>query len=102
MFFFLIGFSRWHQNARFSTYDHYATTTNCPQKHGGGGWWYHSGSECAHVQLNGRLATHSDGLIPLNTGILWIGWRNDRYHSFQSVQMGIQSKHRSARFIHRN
>ena len=89
-----IGFSRWHQNARFSTWDHYATSTNCPRKHAGGGWWYHSGADCAHVQLNGRFATHSDGLVPLNTGILWIGWKSDRHYSFQRVNMAIQTKSR--------
>ncbi|CAF2059405.1 unnamed protein product [Rotaria magnacalcarata] len=88
----LDSFSRWHYNARFSTHDHYATSTNCPKSHGGGGWWYHSGIECAHTQLNGRFATHSDGLIPFNTGILWIGWKADRHYSFQRATMSIQSK----------
>ena len=58
----------------------------------GSGWWFHSGIECAHVQLNGRLATHSDGLVPFNTGIIWIGWKADRHYSFQRVTMAIQQK----------
>ncbi|CAF3788526.1 unnamed protein product [Adineta steineri] len=95
------SFSRWHHNARFSTYDHYATNTNCPQKHGGGGWWYHSGIECGHVQLNGRFATHSDGLVPFNTGILWIGWKSDRHYSFQRVNMAIQPKSKQTRLSNR-
>jgi hypothetical protein len=101
-FVFVIGFSRYHHNARFSTYDYYATSTNCPQKHGGGGWWYHSGRECAHVQLNGRFATHSDGLVPYDTGILWIGWKGDRHYSFQRVNMAIQPKSRHTRVSHRH
>jgi hypothetical protein len=88
-----LGFSRWHYNAPFSTYDHYRSDhTNCPHTYGGAGWWYHFGSDCAHVQLNGRLPTHSDGLVPLNSGILWIGWKMDRHYSFQSVHMAIQRK----------
>lgn len=98
--FFLVGFSRRHHNARFSTYDHYATSINCPQLHSGSGWWYHSGLDCAHVQLNGRLATHSDGLVPFNTGILWIGWKGDRHYSFQRVHMAIQPKSRRPRPTH--
>ena len=78
------------------------TNTNCPQKHGGGGWWYHSGSDCAHVQLNGRFATHSDGLVPYNTGILWIGWKMDRHYSFQRVNIAIQPKSRPMRITHRH
>ena len=99
--FLFADFSRWHHNARFSTYDHYATNANCPQQHGGGGWWYHSGLDCAHVQLNGRLATHSDGLVPFNTGILWIGWKSDRHYSFQRVTMAIQPKSKHARPLYR-
>ncbi|CAF2105838.1 unnamed protein product [Rotaria magnacalcarata] len=87
------SFSRWHHNFPFSTYDHYAIENiNCSNLHGGVGWWFHSGTECAHVQLNGRLPTHTDGLVPLNTGILWIGWRTDRHYSFQHVRMLIQPK----------
>ena len=100
VFFLRLGFSRRHHNARFSTYDHYATSLNCPQLHSGSGWWYHSGADCAHVQLNGRLATHSDGLVPLNTGILWIGWKGDRHYSFQRVHMAIQPKSRRPRSTH--
>lgn len=89
----LTGFSRWHCNARFSTYDHYvAESQNCSQIHGGAGWWYHYGSECAHVQLNGQLSTQIDGFVPFNTGILWIGWRNERHYSFKRVNMAIQRK----------
>ena len=95
----LTGFSRWHSNAPFSTYDHYATDgVNCPHLYGGGGWWYHLGADCAHVQLNGVLASHSDGLVPLNTGILWIGWKADRHYSFQRVRMSIQPKLKRDRF----
>ncbi|CAF1234779.1 unnamed protein product [Adineta steineri] len=96
------SFSRWHNNAPFSTYDHPATeTTNCPHLHGGVGWWYHPGDECAHVQLNGFLPTHGDGLVPYNTGILWIGWKSDRHYSFQHVHMAIQPKLRRDRNRHR-
>ncbi|UJR09571.1 hypothetical protein I4U23_013806 [Adineta vaga] len=92
------SFSRWHNNAPFSTYDHYTTNSvNCPHLHGGGGWWYHSGGDCAHVQLNGFLPTHTDGLVPFNTGILWIGWKADRHYSYQHVQMAIQPKLRRDR-----
>ena len=92
-FVFCSGFSRWHNNVPFSTYDHFATDQiNCPEIHGAAGWWYHFGKECAHVQLNGQLPTHSDGLVPHNHGILWISWKNDRHHSFQRVEMAIQRK----------
>ena len=97
-----LGFSRWHYNAPFSTHDHYATDhTNCPQSHGGVGWWYHFGHECAHVQLNGQIPTHTDGLVPLNTGIVWLGWKSDRHYSFQRVQMAIQRKFKHAPSSHR-
>lgn len=65
---------------------------NCPNLYGGSGWWYHLGADCAQVQLNGILASHSDGLVPLNTGILWLGWKPDRHYSFQRVRMSIQPK----------
>ena len=94
-FFFksLVGFSHWHYNAPFSTYDHYAAGgLNCPQVHGGAGWWYRHGSECAYVQLNGQLSTQIDGFVPFNTGILWIGWRDERNYSFKHVNMAIQRK----------
>ncbi|CAF3569185.1 unnamed protein product [Rotaria sordida] len=96
------SFTRWHYNARFSTYDYYVTNTNCPKTHGGGGWWYHSGTECAYVHLNGRFPTHSDGLVPFNTGIIWIGWKSDRHYSFQRVTMSIQSKSKHTRLSHRH
>jgi hypothetical protein len=96
-----LGFSRWHYNAPFSTHDHYATDhTNCPQSHGGAGWWYHFGHDCAHVQLNGQIPTHSDGLVPLNTGIVWLGWKSDRHYSFQRVHMAIQRKFKPAPLPH--
>ncbi|CAF1499970.1 unnamed protein product [Adineta ricciae] len=96
------SFSRWHNNAPFSTYDHYTTNTiNCPHLHGGSGWWYHSGGDCAHVHLNGFLPTHTDGLVPFNTGILWVGWKADRHYSYQHVQMAVQPKLRRDRGRHR-
>jgi hypothetical protein len=99
--FFQLGFSRWHYNAPFSTYDHHATNNiNCPNLHGNVGWWYHASVECAHVQLNGHLSTHSDGLVPLNTGILWVGWKSDRHYSFKRVDMAIQPKLKRER-LHR-
>ncbi|CAF4872434.1 unnamed protein product, partial [Rotaria sp. Silwood2] len=95
-------FSRWHHNAPFSTYDHYATDNiNCSNLHGNVGWWYHLGVECAYVQLNGRFPTHSDGLVPFNTGILWIGWKSNRHYSFQHVRMLIQPKLKRSHVRHR-
>jgi len=95
---FNLGFSRWHHNSPFSTYDHYATVDNinCPQIHGGVGWWYHSGPDCAHVQLNGLVAGYLDGLVPFNQGILWFGWKTNRHYSFQRVQMFIQPKSKTS------
>lgn len=58
--------------------------------------------DCAHVQLNGRHATHSDGLGPLNTGIMWLGWKSDRHYSFQRVHMAIQPKSRTLRMSSRH
>ncbi|CAF2926622.1 unnamed protein product [Rotaria sp. Silwood2] len=96
------SFSRWHHNAPFSTYDHYATDNiNCSNLHGNVGWWYHLGVECAYVQLNGRFPTHSDGLVPFNTGILWIGWKSNRHYSFQHVRMLIQPKLKRSHVRHR-
>jgi hypothetical protein len=102
-FIFKPAFSRWHHNAAFSTYDHHYGGDNisCPDLHGGGGWWYHSGAECAHVQLNGLLATQPDGLVPHNTGVLWTGWKADRHYSFQRVRMLIQAKLKRDRLRHR-
>ncbi|CAF1191117.1 unnamed protein product [Didymodactylos carnosus] len=82
----------WHNKAEFSTYDRYSTLLNCPQLFGGGGWWYTSDLSCGRVQLNGHLATHQDGLVPFNTGIMWLSWKNDRHYSFRSVRMLIKQK----------
>lgn len=75
---------------------------NCSNLHGGIGWWFHAGAECAHVQLNGRIPTHSDGLVPFNTGILWTGWRTDRHYSYQFVRMSIQPKLKPNRSNHQS
>lgn len=54
-----------------------------------------------HVQLNGILAAHPDGLVPVNTGIIWLGWKSDRHYSFQHVRMSIQPKLKRDRIHHK-